>query len=278
MKNLLYKLAHRLITSGKAPSYVHTDRFHLHLSILRELELYDEARVLLDHDVGKTICAANLACDELRRDITKLHNRQKQEGEFAESKIVEKGLVEERAVNRYITYRCAIVIGIGSNSSPSSTLCLSLTRRRINRPKHSRLLVSIAWSMHDKCWRKSQKRMAKRTAQDHWHYWNWRREPARVILNKVITTSQCFSAISQYRIVDDDRLLTLLMSYFEQFGDKACCYEDLQPYVVLDGDDLSSWTSFLESVPSSIVCSSITFPLFARSIDTDDHQRTATPH
>ncbi|KAF7440734.1 hypothetical protein PC9H_001082 [Pleurotus ostreatus] len=217
MKNLLYKLAHRLITSGKAPSYVHTDRFHLHLSILRELELYDEARVLLDHDVGKSICAANLACDELRRDITKLQNRQKQEGEFAESKIVEKG---DRNWLEFLSFLDAVFIldtEPDQSSEAFKTACL-------DRMEHARQVL--------------EKVSEKDGKKD--------RSGPLALLELEKRARSC--DIKQ----DDERLLTLLKSYFEQFGDKACCYEDLQPYVVLDGDDLSSWTSFLESVPSSI--------------------------
>ncbi|KAF4576791.1 hypothetical protein EYR36_004771 [Pleurotus pulmonarius] len=217
MKNLLYKLAHRLITSGKAPSYVHTDRFHLHLSILRELELYDEARVLLDHDVGKSICAANLACDELRRDITKLQNRQKQEGEFAESKIVEKG---DRNWLEFLSFLDAVFIPdteTDQSSEAFKTACL-------DRMEHARQVL--------------EKISEKDGKKD-------RSGPLALLELEKRSRSH---DVKQ----DDQRLLTLLKSYLEQFGDKACCYEDLQPYVVLNGDDLSSWTSFLESIPSSI--------------------------
>jgi len=40
--------------------------------------------------------------------------------------------------------------------------------------------------------------------------------------------------------------LNLLKHYFEILGDKAACYEDLQPYTNLDSDVLADWITFLE--------------------------------
>lgn len=58
--------------------------------ILRELELYDDALVLLDNDVSKAICNTSLACDEMRRDIKKRKGLVKEEGVLAQSRILEK--------------------------------------------------------------------------------------------------------------------------------------------------------------------------------------------
>lgn len=46
-------------------------------------------------------------------------------------------------------------------------------------------------------------------------------------------------------------LIDLLEKYFSRFGDKACCFEDLRPYITIDPVDLTRWTSFLESQYSS---------------------------
>jgi N-terminal acetyltransferase B complex non-catalytic subunit len=93
MRTLLYKLAHRLVTSSPTPSYVNADRFHLHLSILRELELFDEARKLLESDIGRSICSASLSCNEIRRDIWRLQGLLEDEGTKAELRITEQKLV-----------------------------------------------------------------------------------------------------------------------------------------------------------------------------------------
>ena len=47
-------------------------------------------------------------------------------------------------------------------------------------------------------------------------------------------------------ITDPKVLEDYLKSYFDQFGDKACCFEDLKPYVALDDESLLEWTSYLK--------------------------------
>jgi N-terminal acetyltransferase B complex non-catalytic subunit len=88
MRTLLYRLAHRLISSSPSPSHLSPDRFHLHISILRELELYDEAHTLLDSEFGQQLCSTSLLCNEIRRDIWRLKGLWKEEGVRAEERIV----------------------------------------------------------------------------------------------------------------------------------------------------------------------------------------------
>lgn len=49
------------------------------------------------------------------------------------------------------------------------------------------------------------------------------------------------------------RLLDLLKRYFQIFGDKAACYEDVRQYTDLDSDSLSEWITFLEGMTHSPV-------------------------
>ncbi|KAH8114049.1 hypothetical protein DFH11DRAFT_1768810 [Phellopilus nigrolimitatus] len=44
------------------------------------------------------------------------------------------------------------------------------------------------------------------------------------------------------RFESQDGLICLIKLYFERFGDKACCFEDLKPYAVLEGSELSAST------------------------------------
>lgn len=83
------KLAHRLVSSSATPSYYHADRFHLHVTVLRELGLHDEAYEMVESETGKIVCSTNLACDELRREIWKLKGLTKEAGERAEKRIAE---------------------------------------------------------------------------------------------------------------------------------------------------------------------------------------------
>jgi N-terminal acetyltransferase B complex non-catalytic subunit len=110
MRALLYKLAHRLVGQSPTPSYKNADRFYLHLYILRELKLFDEARTLLDSEVGKSICSTSLSCDEIRRDISRLQGLWKEEGELAESRILADKLDSDFFMfssfqNNYFYYR-----------------------------------------------------------------------------------------------------------------------------------------------------------------------------
>ena len=57
--------------------------------MLKELKLYDEAYEMVESDAGKIICANNLACEELRREIWKLQGLVKEAGERGEKRILE---------------------------------------------------------------------------------------------------------------------------------------------------------------------------------------------
>ena len=65
----------------------------MHLWILKELQLWDDATKLLSSDIGQAICNTSLTCDELRRDIWKLKGDAKEEGERAQNKIRDKEYV-----------------------------------------------------------------------------------------------------------------------------------------------------------------------------------------
>lgn len=58
-------------------------------------------------------------------------------------------------------------------------------------------------------------------------------------------------------------LVHLMQAYFQKFGDKACCFEDLRPYLELDSDGLARWTDFLDTIPhefASTTSSSLWIP------------------
>jgi len=90
MRTVLYSLAHRLVTSSPTPSYYSADRLFLHLTILRELGLFDEANTLLSSDVGNFMCTTSLVCNEVRRDIWRARGYFKEESERAQQRINEK--------------------------------------------------------------------------------------------------------------------------------------------------------------------------------------------
>jgi N-terminal acetyltransferase B complex non-catalytic subunit len=90
MRNILLKLAHRLIAATWKQAEVHPDRLYLHTSILQQLELYKNARELFETESGQFICARNISCDYLRREIMRAGGWQAEEGAIADQRIVEK--------------------------------------------------------------------------------------------------------------------------------------------------------------------------------------------
>lgn len=61
--------------------------------------------------------------------------------------------------------------------------------------------------------------------------------------------------------IDPTELLQLMKQYFERFGDKACCFEDLKPYSLLEDDEHKQWTEYLDGHEHSQVSPG---PLFRR--------------
>lgn len=59
---------------------------------------------------------------------------------------------------------------------------------------------------------------------------------------------------STLNVIEDPKVLeNYLKSYFDQFGDKPCCFEDLKPYIALDGEGLAEWTSYLRQTSIATV-------------------------
>jgi len=95
---ILFKLAHRIVTSVWKPTELNADRLYVYITILRALELWDDARALLESEQGKSICSRNLTCDEIRRDIWRINGWLTEEAHIAEQRIVEQAFVSFRAL------------------------------------------------------------------------------------------------------------------------------------------------------------------------------------
>ena len=91
MRPVLFKLSHRLLSSTAAPSHFSADRFYLHLRILKELGLWDDAHQLLTTAPGKAICETSLIVDEIRREVWKYKGLREEEKQIAQRRITEKG-------------------------------------------------------------------------------------------------------------------------------------------------------------------------------------------
>lgn len=220
MRTILYKLAHRMITSSPTPPYLNADRFHLHLSILSELELFDEARKLLDSEVGRNICATSLSCNEVRRELWKRQGLVREEGERAEKLIKEKGdrnWLEFLAVLD-ATFDCLVI----SPTDVAPTTLEDAKKECATRVQETRVLftrVAEEDGSKDRSGLLALLELEKR-ARDH--------------------------GVSE----EPTRLVDLMERYFNEIGDKVCCFEDLKPYTLLGSDEHCRWIAFLERVPS----------------------------
>ncbi|KAF7363508.1 Actin cytoskeleton organization protein [Mycena sanguinolenta] len=216
MRTLLYNLAHRHVTSSPTPSYVNADRFHLHLSILRELELFDEARTLLDSDIGKSICAASLSCNEIRRDIWRRQGLLEEEGTKAELRIMEQN---DRNWLEFLSVLDATFSSLKGDQDPDES-------------------AKAKCSSHVA---KTEELFSKLALEDG------HKDRSALLALLELEKRTRSHGISN----DPNRMVDLMKRYFEEIGDKACCYEDLKPYLSLEGEDAARWMSFLQSLTPS---------------------------
>ncbi|KAF8350644.1 actin cytoskeleton organization protein [Amanita rubescens] len=212
MRSLLYKLAHRLLESCSVPSFLSAERFCLHLSVLQELRMLDEAQTLVDSDIGKAICSSSLVCNQMRRDIWRLQGRTSDEGQRAESMILKND-------RNWLEFLAVIDASFSPGSNPSNeerTKCTNAVK------KAEELFTNVA---------------NEDGARDR---------------SGLLALLELEKRARHYGVSSDPgRLLHLMQQYFEKVGDKACCFEDLKPYQILEGEDSIKWTSFLESVPDT---------------------------
>ncbi|THG98979.1 hypothetical protein EW026_g3303 [Hermanssonia centrifuga] len=211
LRPVLYKLAHRLITTSEVPSFYSPDRFYVHILILKELGLYEEAAALLESEKGKDICGRSLICDELRREIWVLKGSVKEEGQRAQDRILKK---DDRNWLEFLSVLNATFHDINSTEEPTEET-MAACQDQINKTQV--FFAEIA---------------DRDGARD-------RSGPLALLELELRARKIALS-------IDPSALYTLTESYFQQYGDKPCCYEDLLPYVAdFNVEDLSRWTSFL---------------------------------
>ncbi|KAH0827176.1 N-acetyltransferase B complex non catalytic subunit-domain-containing protein [Lanmaoa asiatica] len=210
MKTLLYKLAHRLVTSSPTPSYLTADRFHMHISILKELELYDEANTLLESDIGKTICSTSLACDQTRREIWRGRGLFREEGEHAQQKI-------SNGDHNWLEFLSVL----------DSTLVPVSTQRKGGIPEESKneCLVNVS---------KARAFLAEVAKKD-----GVKNRAAPLALLELEHRAH------KSGLSDDNVVVGLMENYFTEFGDKACCFEDLICFLDSETTSPDRWKAFL---------------------------------
>ncbi|RXW20882.1 hypothetical protein EST38_g4951 [Candolleomyces aberdarensis] len=208
MRTILYKLAHRLIDSSPTPSYLNADRFYLHLLVVRELKLFEEADKLLNSEVGQKICSISLSCDELRRKIWKEQDLVENERTRATNLIKEK---RDRNWLEFLAVLDATFAQSSEGSDPTS---------RVQESRELFEHVAKEDGPKDRSGPLALLELEKRAKE---------------------------SGVSS----EPNRMNDLLEQYFDVVGDKACCFEDLKPYTILEGAQQERWTTFLKNVPAT---------------------------
>ncbi|KAI0670373.1 actin cytoskeleton organization protein [Trametes maxima] len=211
LRTVLLKLAHRLISSSATPSFYNADRFHLHITILRELNLLDEAYEMLESETGKIVCSSNLACEELRREIWKLKGLTKEAGERAEKRILE---AKDRNWLEFLSVLDGTFAGLTPEGSDVDAE-KAVVSERIAKTREFLGKITEEDGVKDRSGPLALLELEKRARQHG-------------------------------LATDSGALHSLLESYFQSFGGKSCCFEDLKPYVDLEGEDLTRWTAVLE--------------------------------
>ncbi|KIY43365.1 actin cytoskeleton organization protein [Fistulina hepatica ATCC 64428] len=214
MRMILYKLAGRLLQSSSTPSYVTPDRFHLHLSVLRELGQFEEAHILLNTDIGKSICTTSLICNEVRRDIWRAKGLILEEGQDAAQRIMEK---HDRNYLEFMSVLDATFsyVAAEENAENAAEQCA----------KHIAKTRELMQQIGTSDGRKDRSAHLALVELEH-----------RAIQHGVVS--------------DPSGLLGQLRIYFDLFGNKTCCFEDLKPFA-LHGDHLAQWRAFLQAFTES---------------------------
>ena len=164
MRDILLKLAHRLITASWKQVEVHPDRLYLHASILQQLGLYEDARELLDTESGRFICARNLSCDYLRREIMKAGGWLTEEGVIAEQRIVEK----RSAIQQYTEYTCHLEAFAGIVTGSSLYLFLMLHSCLRHATNQCNLSSNSEWQRRETSSQNSQSRTVVAIGPPRW--------------------------------------------------------------------------------------------------------------
>ncbi|KAJ7581325.1 actin cytoskeleton organization protein [Mycena floridula] len=220
MQTLLWKLAHRLITSNSRASFSSADRFYLHLAILKEVTSIDikaspttaqkylaEAGALLSTDIGQAICKTNLSCDEVRRELVKLAGSLPGEGENPREEEARRATEKIREGDRNWLEFVAVLDGTFPPTESSEPASEQITSIEV-------LFEQIA----EKDGLKDRSGLLGLLELDKRSGWK-----------------------------DSTHRLQLLQKYFDRFGDKACCFEDLKPFV----GQIKEWTQFLQGLTSN---------------------------
>ena len=102
--------------------------------------------------------------------------------------------------------------------------------------------------------------LARELRERRWPEGTRARTPALLSLPRSIVTLRILTPISRQKTTKVDKLTELVGEYFERFGSKACCFDDLRPYIdIFSPEELQDLRALLKPATQTAlgVC---TFP------------------
>ncbi|KZT51165.1 hypothetical protein CALCODRAFT_503854 [Calocera cornea HHB12733] len=225
MRKVLLNVAARYLATADVPSWVATDRFYLHISVLLGLDDVETARQLIKSEKGEDLCRNSLALEQTRAELAKKVNDWEGERRRAKGKI-------EKGDYNWTTY-LALLDSTFVAPSPANGQAGPADGEAEKKPEDVDELPSISERISE-----AQMLFSKLVES----VGRKERAPSlgllelekRARVEKVTTGSP--SLVDQARV------------YLEKFSEKPSCFEDLKPYVeILDDEELAKWTEHLKS-------------------------------
>ncbi|KZO97767.1 hypothetical protein CALVIDRAFT_60044 [Calocera viscosa TUFC12733] len=225
MRKVLLNVAARYLATADVPSWVATDRFYLHISVLLGLDDVETARQLMKSQKGEELCRNSLALEQTRAELAQKVSDWEGERRRARGKI-EQGdfnwtiylaLLDSTFVAPPSVNGQAVPPDGEAEKKPDAMEELPPVPERVSEAQavFSKLVASVG-----------------------------RKERAPSLglleLEKRVRAQQIASG--------SPALVDQMTVYLEKFSEKPCCFDDLKPYVeALDEKELVKWTDHLRS-------------------------------
>ncbi|KAG8881321.1 hypothetical protein FRB97_009663 [Tulasnella sp. 331] len=260
---MLLTLALRLIQNSPIPSHISPDYFWLHLTILKSMDKIEDAFELITSEKGRKLCEASLLVEELRRDIFKMKGAYQQEAEICSGRLKQG----DRNWTTFLSLIDATFMMVsaleekwakpsvdGSNGEQKAATLTTLTPdvvagegdpeatpRATPQQSHSELSVQPEELIA------GLTELLQKFAKEDGLKERGAHLAILHVERKVRARTEAHGETAS------KTLLPLLCQYFTNFSDKACCFEDLKPYVSAlspatgSSTELEEWAQFLKA-------------------------------
>ncbi|KAG8902855.1 hypothetical protein FRB99_004017 [Tulasnella sp. 403] len=270
---MLLTLALKLVASSPVPTFVSPDHLYLHLTILRSLDMIDQAYELIQSDRGKRLCETSLVVEELRKDIFQAKGTCREEASLCFERLDRRG---DRNWTTFLSLIDATLKVISLNDPLSDQGSKTTPEPSASSSRSDDPAVNL--STNDNAADPDPELTPKPIPHLELPF-----EPQAMVDG----VRDLFERLARHdgikergghlavlhlekklRARDDTQdgieprlLVPLLQTYFSNFGDKACCFEDLKPYIADlkktaesgAASELDEWHTFLTSqVPQAV--------------------------